>query len=139
MIKAEPGFTWDINLKELRAKFPDPVLTGDEQTELMSIFRKNFEFEIPKDHKKYSRMNIHLECAAGTDEGIDLSLGGEFSEESMKRKNYPVAMAVTAGGKTASCTIGVEPGLVSFYPKIARLHDSVQDRVSFKVRVKYMH
>jgi hypothetical protein len=138
MITAGPSLVWDIDLKDLRTRFPNASLIGDEQTELVNFLRKKFEFEIPKDQRKYSRINIHLECETGTDENLDVSLGGEFGE-TLGLKSYPVVMKPTPEGKVMNCTIGVESGLLSFYPKLTRLHDSTQDSVSFKVRIKYMN
>jgi hypothetical protein len=138
MITAVPSFVWHIDLKELRARFPNAAFSSDEQTELTEFLRKEFEFELPAGQRQYSRMNIHLECEAGADDKLDFTIGGEFGETNKHLKNYPVPLKAQAGGKEVSGTIGVGPGLVSFYPKISRLHDSVQDSISFKVRVKYM-
>lgn len=138
MITAGPRFTWEIDLKELRKRFPNEMMGGDEQTELISLLKKNFEFEIPKAERKYSRMNISLQCAKGSDTGVDLQIGGEFGGVEAKRRAYPVSMIETSAGEFANCTIGVEPGLESFYPKIAHLQDTTQDKVVFKGRVTYM-
>lgn len=138
MITAGPSLVWDIDLKDLRTRFPNAALIGEEQTELVNFLRKKFEYELPEDQRKYSRINIHLECAVGADENLDLSLGGEFGE-AHGLKNYPVSMKATPEGKVVNCTIGIESGLLSFYPKLSRLHDSTQDAVSFKVRIKYMN
>lgn len=138
MITAGPSLVWDIDLKDLRKRFPNASELSDEQTELGEFLRKKFEFEIPKAQRKYSRINIHLECETGADEHLDLSLGGEFGE-TLGLKNYPVAMKTTPEGKVVNCTVGIAGGLLSFYPKLSRIHDSSQDSVSFKVRIKYMN
>jgi hypothetical protein len=138
MITAGTSVVWDIDLKDLRNRFPEAALSGDEQSELVNFLRKKFEVEIPEDQRDYSRMNIHLECETGADENLDFALGGEYVEANKRLKTYPVTMKAQSGGKAASCTIGVEPGLLSFYPKLSRLHDSTQEKVTFKVRVKYM-
>lgn len=138
MTTAGPRFTWEIDLQDLRKRFPDEFLVGEGQTELISLLKKNFEFEIPVAERNYSRMNIHLQCTKGADAGVDLQIGGEFAGIDSARRAYPVSMIETGAGELANCTIGVERGLESFYPKIAHLHDTKQDKVVFKGRVTYM-
>lgn len=137
MITAGPRFTWEIDLQDLRKRFPNEILGGDEQTELISLLKKNYGLEVPPSEKEYSRINIHLQCVKGADSGVELQIGGEFAGIDAKRRSYPVSMIETSGDN-ANCTIGVEPGLESFYPKIAHLHDTTQDKVVFTGRVTYM-
>lgn len=131
-------FTWEIDLQDLRKRFPNEFMGGDEQTEFISLLKKNFGFEIPEADRRYSRLNIHLQCATDTDPGIDLQIGGEFGGVESRLKSYPVSMTPNSGGEFINCTIGVEPGLENFYPKFAHLHNTKQDKVVFKGRVTYM-